>query len=246
MAKIDTNSNVYTIIYATVIVVIVALLLGLASMALSSRQKANVELDRQKQVLMSLNMDIATLADPAATYNEIITEETAGELTYFTANTEDGTKYIIPMRGAGLWGAIWGYMSLNDDKNTVYGTYFSHDGETPGLGGEIKQRYFQERFIGKHIKAEGKVVGLAVEKAGQTADGMEQVDAISGATITSKGVETMIQTTLAQYAEVLGGGCCSGTCTGHCHAEEACAEAAGNANLVDTIAAIVEQVITEE
>ena len=201
MSKFNTNSNVYTIIYATVIVVIVALLLAVVSSALRPKQQANVELDRKKQVLPSLNIDIEQVNDVDQMYAEVISEQEIDGKQVFVAKTDDGTKYIIPMTGAGLWGAIWGYIALDEDRNTVYGTFFNHDSETPGLGGEITTRGFQTRFNGKHIKAADKYQMEIVK--GEAAG--EQVQAISGATITSKGVETMINTTLAEYTEFLSG-----------------------------------------
>ena len=202
MRKLNTNSNVYTIIYATVMVIIVALLLALVSSALKPKQAANVELDRKKQVLSSLNIDLKQVQDIDAKYAELISEQQLNGKQVFVATLEDGSvKYIIPMRGAGLWGAIWGYIALDDDRNTVYGTYFNHDSETPGLGGEITTANFQDRFIGKHV-ATGTGYNMEIVK-GEAAG--EQVQAISGATITSKGVETMINTTLAEYNEFLGG-----------------------------------------
>ncbi|MBR1809779.1 MAG: FMN-binding protein [Paludibacteraceae bacterium] len=201
MSKFNTNSNVYTIIYATVIVVIVALLLAVVSSALRPKQQANVELDRKKQVLSSLNIDIKQVNDVDQMYAEVISEQEIDGKQVFVAKTDDGTKYIIPMTGAGLWGAIWGYIALDEDRNTVYGTFFNHDSETPGLGGEITTRGFQTRFNGKHIKAADKYQMEIVK--GEAAG--EQVQAISGATITSKGVETMINTTLAEYTEFLSG-----------------------------------------
>jgi len=200
MAKIDTNSNVYTIVYATVLVIIVALLLAFANAALKPRQDANVALSQKKQILASINE--RNLGDKLSeeTYSAVVSEARFGDLTFYIAK-KDGEKYILPVRGAGLWGGIWGYIALNEDKNTIYGTYFDHESETPGLGGEIKTEAFQNQFIGKHILADGQFVGVGIMKAGQTADGMEQVDAISGATITSKGVETMILTSISAFAE---------------------------------------------
>ena len=197
--KLNTNSNVYTIVYATVMVVIVALLLAVVSSALRPKQAANVELDRKKQVLSSLNIDLKGVnADEL--YGRFISEQELNGKQVFVATLEDGAvKYIIPMQGAGLWGAIWGYIALDDDKNTIYGTYFNHDSETPGLGGEITTAYFQNRFTGKHLLGEE---GYSVEIVKGEAEG-EQVQAISGATITSKGVETMINTTLADYKPFL-------------------------------------------
>lgn len=200
--KFKTNSNTYTIIYATVIVVIVALLLSVVSSALRPKQEANVALDKKKQILSSLNINLKG-QDADAIYAEVITEPQDDQLPVYIAHIDGATKYIIPMQGVGLWGAIWGYMALNEDKNTIFGIYFNHASETPGLGGEITNPKFLALFQGKHILREGKVAGLGVMKTGQTADGMEQVDAISGATITSKGVEDMINNTLATYESFL-------------------------------------------
>lgn len=207
MKKLDTNSNVYTIIYATVMVVIVALLLAVVSFALKPKQEANVELDRKKQVLSSLNIPLKGV-DADELYGKLISEQELNGKKVFVATLEDGSvKYIIPMDGAGLWGAIWGYIALDDDKNTVYGTYFNHESETPGLGGEITTEYFQNRFVGKHIAgtqdsapAAESAYGIEIVKGEATG---EQVQAISGATITSKGVETMINAALEEYKPFL-------------------------------------------
>lgn len=206
MAKINTNSNVYTIVYATVLVVIVAVLLAVVSAVLRPRQDANVKLDTQKQILASLNLrTFASDAEAQATYESIITEKHCDQcgLDWFEATlpsegeSEGSVKYILPVRGAGLWGPIWGYIALNEDKQTIYSVFFNHEGETPGLGGEIKNyAVFQQQFEGKAILgATGE--GLMIEKAGNGGD----VDCISGATITSKGVETMLHTCLSAYVE---------------------------------------------
>lgn len=200
MAKINTNSNVYTIVYAAVLVIIVAFLLALANAALKPRQDANVALSQKKQILASINERNLGDQKSEETYEAIVSDAQLGDLTFYIAK-KDGEKYILPVRGAGLWGGIWGYIALNEDKNTIYGTYFDHESETPGLGGEIKTEAFQNQFIGKHLLRDGMFVGVAIMKAGQTADGMDQVDAISGATITSKGVETMILTSIQAFAD---------------------------------------------
>ncbi len=207
---INIEGNGYTLIYATIIVVVAALLLAVVSSALKPRQEANIALDTQKQILYSVLGQEAVLAetDPAALYVSIIKKDSTAEgKEYFIATIDGATKYIIPMTGNGLWGGIWGYLALDDDKNTIFGAFFNHSGETPGLGAEIIQPAFQEQFKGKHILRDGKVAGLGIEKVGQTADGMEQVDAISGATITCQGVEDMINNTLAEYAAFLESPC---------------------------------------
>ena len=115
----------------------------------------------------------------------------------------DGEKYyIIPLRGTGLWDAIWGYISLKDDVNTVKGVVFDHKGETTGLGGEITKAWFQERFVDEKIfDSSGNLVGVSVVKGyggGNNKDD-NAVDAISGATITGDGVTKMISKRLKYY-----------------------------------------------
>ena len=202
---LDTNSNVYTIVYAAIIVVIVAVLLALVSQVLSPRQEANKLLDTQKQILVALNQDYST-TDPAALYLSLVNDtiDVNGAPVY-VANIEGETKYVLKLHGAGLWGGIGGFLALDADKNTIYGINFNHESETPGLGAEIVTEKFRSQFPGKHIKnAAGEVVSVAVLKAGKIAEGQEQVDALSGATITCDGVTTMLATNLAEYAEFLG------------------------------------------
>lgn len=118
----------------------------------------------------------------------------------FICNKEGKSFYIIPIRGKGLWGPIWGFISLESDMNTVYGVSFGHKSETPGLGAEIETQKFQQQFIGKQIFDEsGKFVSVTVIKGGAKPKDMHGVDAISGATITSKGVTEMFERTLNNY-----------------------------------------------
>jgi Na+-transporting NADH:ubiquinone oxidoreductase subunit C len=125
-------------------------------------------------------------------------------LPLYIANVDGETKYIISLLGAGLWGPIWGYISLDANKSTVYGTFFSHASETPGLGAEIALPKFQKQFIGKDILNDQKeFVSIAILKAGQKPDGQDMVDAISGGTITSKGVEAMLKNCIGQYDKYL-------------------------------------------
>jgi len=115
------------------------------------------------------------------------------------SKTENDKKYIIPMRGKGLWGPIWGYVSLNNDMNTIYGTTFDHKSETPGLGAEINTIWFQQQFQEKTIFTEdGKFIGIQVKKGENQAD-PHAVDAISGGTITSNGLQDMIYSNLKAY-----------------------------------------------
>lgn len=202
--KLNTNSNVYTIVYAIILVVIVGVLMAVVSQGLKARQDANRRLDTQKQILTALNVDFQG-QDPAALYNELIQETEVDGLPLMVATIDGQTKYVLRLKGQGLWGGIWGYIALDDDKNTIYGINFGHESETPGLGGEIVTENFRSRFFGKHIKdAEGNLRSVAVLKVGNKAEeGQEQVDAWSGATITSTGVNDMLMTNLNEYKHFL-------------------------------------------
>ena len=221
----NTNSNSYTIIYASVMVVIVAFLLAFVNSSLRDLQGKNVELDTKKQILSSLG--ITDVADAEAEFAKVVKADmivaedgslseydgkfvTAYEKEFkengrahvFVCEIDGKTKYVVPVFGAGLWGAIWGYVSLDDDKNTVYGTYFSHASETPGLGAEIATPPFQSLFAGKHV-LDGSNVALSVVKNGKVANPEFEVDGISGGTITSNGVDAMLKSCMSQYTNFL-------------------------------------------
>ncbi|MBR3020799.1 MAG: NADH:ubiquinone reductase (Na(+)-transporting) subunit C [Bacteroidaceae bacterium] len=233
----NTNKNSYTFIYASIVVIIVAFLLAFVSSALHSRQQKNIDLDKMKQVLASLN--VRNVKDAEAAYKQYIVSEqllsadgsvatstqpyqmgekggdkgcaflctTADILDkrpVFVASVDGQTKYVFPLYGNGLWGPIWGYVSLNADRQTVYGVYFSHASETPGLGAEITNyEKFQVPFGGKHVMKDGSVA-LSVVKNGNVKDAEFEVNGLSGATFTSKGVSDMLQKDLSAYAAFLG------------------------------------------
>ena len=201
---IDTNSNTYTIVYSTILVVIVAVLLALVSQVLSPRQEANILLDKQKQILGALKIDYSK-GNPADIYMALVNDTlTYDKQEVYVANLNGATKYVLTLSGKGLWGGIGGYLALDADKNTIYGVNFNHASETPGLGAKIVEMPFRKQFEGKHIRNNaGEVVSVAVLKKGKKAEGQEQVDAISGATITCDGVNNMIATNLAEYAAFL-------------------------------------------
>lgn len=221
---INKNSNSYTLIYMTVMIVIVSLLLSITSGVLKETQDKNVKLDKMKQILSVIpeiefeGADVTTLfestiekfqildaqgnvvkeLDPLQDFDYAASET---EFPVYVATSAGATKYIIPLKGAGLWGAIWGYVALNDDRNTIHGIFFAHAGETPGLGSNIVTPAFRDQFQGKHIlNAQGDFVAILVAKTGEKAVGQEKVDGLSGGTITCKGVESMIKTSLGNYA----------------------------------------------
>jgi len=220
-----TNSNSYTIIYAAVMVVIVAFMLAFVSSSLRDRQNRNVEFDTKKQILSALN--VRNVEDVENTYKKYVKQDMLmqadGTLTenqdgfstayekevktnkrfhVFVAEKDGDTKYVFPVYGTGLWGAIWGYVALNSDKNTVYGVYFSHASETPGLGAEIATEHFQALFSGKKAVDNGQIV-LGVVKNGKVENPECQVDGISGGTITSDGVNLMLKNCLSNYKNFL-------------------------------------------
>ena len=199
----NTNSNSYTIIYASVMVVIVAFLLAFVSSSLRETQNKNVELDTKKQILAALN--IKDVKDAEAEYNKYVkgdmlmnvdgtlTENTGAfatayekeakennRLHVFVAEVDGEKKYVFP----------------------VYGVYFSHASETPGLGAEIASTHFQGEFSGKKTLENGEVV-LGVVKNGKVEKPDYQVDGISGGTITSVGVDAMLKACLSSYKNFL-------------------------------------------
>jgi Na+-transporting NADH:ubiquinone oxidoreductase subunit C len=122
-------------------------------------------------------------------------------LPVFESHGDDGkTRYVFPLWGKGLWGPIWGYLALEEDLDTVYGVVFDHQGETPGLGAEIANPPFENQFKGKTILQDGNFVSIAVLKgAGASKGNNHAVDAVSGGTITSRGVQSMLKDNLSDY-----------------------------------------------
>ena len=222
----DRNSNVYTFIYASVMVVLVAAILSFAAFNLKPYQAKNVEIEKKQNILASVNI-AATAADAEQIYSEKIVnsyivnskgEKVDGDaftvdlkkerakqvedrqLPVFECDIDGGIKYILPLYGAGLWGPIWGYISVESDMNTIFGATFDHQGETPGLGAEISTKAFQDQFKGKTIfDNDGKFYSIIVAKSNETAPAEHKVDAISGGTITSKGLQSMVEDDLGAY-----------------------------------------------
>lgn len=229
---INKQSNVYTIIYIVVLVILVGAALAFTAMALSDKQKANADADKMKQILASVRI-VPQEGQIQTDFSKYITEQfvvnEAGEvigkdafsvnvaneskisdaakrqLPVYKCTLQDGSvKYILPMYGAGLWGPIWGYVSVDADGSTVYGAYFAHQGETPGLGAEIEKPAFSDQFQGKNLFKNDRFMPIEVVKAGQKPIGDEDyVDGISGGTITSKGVGAMLANCIAPYEAYL-------------------------------------------
>jgi Na+-transporting NADH:ubiquinone oxidoreductase subunit C len=206
-------------------VVAVAVVLAFTSESLRSYQKKNEENDKRQQILRSINVHVPA-EEAEAGYNNLIKEaflvndkgekvegdafgadvaKSFGQRLYpvFVASVDGQAKYIMAMQGSGLWGPLWGYISVNEDKNTVFGADFSHTGETPGLGAEIVLPSFSSQFAGKKIFVNNEFKSIAIVKPGKVAAGQDYVDGISGGTITSNGVDRMIFNSLHGYVQFL-------------------------------------------
>ena len=223
----NTNSNSYTIIYASVMVIIVAFLLAFVSSSLKPIQDANVAIDKKSQILASLNIrglekseieakyDNVIVCDPiikadGAVVNEGTAKDEASfvldskdvndeNMPLYIANVDGATKYVIPVTGRGLWGGLWGYIALNEDCQTVFGAYMSHSSETAGLGALLVEDWFHARFVGKKLFKGDDQVALTVVKAGAVKEADYEVDGITGATLTTNGVANMVKDGLQKY-----------------------------------------------
>jgi Na+-transporting NADH:ubiquinone oxidoreductase subunit C len=190
--KLNTNSNAYIIIYSAILVVVVAFLLAFVYQALKPMQDANVALDVKKQILYSLNIRNLDGAEAEAKYAEVVKEEKEFDGQKIYECQIDGQNIrVASLKGMGLWGGISGYVAI-DKEGKVFGAYFNHESETAGLGAEIKDsQAWQEKFIGKKIFNENGEVVLSVVK--KVDDPTTQVDCVTGATLTSNGVDAMLK-----------------------------------------------------
>jgi Na+-transporting NADH:ubiquinone oxidoreductase subunit C len=220
-------SNSYIFIFSAIMVIAVAALLSLAATLLQPAQERNLEIEKKKNMLESINVP-STWDNTEELYDKYIKESfvinSKGEplngvdaftvvlkneqkkpleeqsLPVFRATPDDGEKVIIiPVEGKGLWGPIYGYVSLKSDLNTIYGVNFDHKGETPGLGAEINTSAFESQFYGKKLFDNDKFISVKVLKGGAPKSDIHGVDAISGGTITSKGLQKMIYDCLLKY-----------------------------------------------
>ncbi len=220
----DINSNAYIILYSVVMVVIVAALLAVASFSLQDRQNANILNEKQQQIVKALGEDPLTAkygdviaeaqildakgnpiagkseADVFAALQDMKSTLAAGEFPIFKA--KNGCV-VIPVYGVGLWDAIWGYVALEPDLDTIKGIVIDHKGETPGLGAEISTSAHHALYVGKKIFDDsGKFVSVALKKGGTNPNDpnyAHEVDAITGGTKTSDGVTAMLHDCLENY-----------------------------------------------
>ncbi len=219
----DKNSNAYILLYATVMVVIVAALLATVAMSLKSRQAENILNEKKMAILKALSVDtemvkyddyivaiavdslgrkidgidgvqtIELLSDLKGTFE-------SGVLPLFVA--ADG-RVVVPVTGAGLWGPIWGYVALQNNLNYIDGIVIDHASETPGLGAEIATEKHQDMYKGKRLfDTSGRFTSVMLKKGGAATTGYRayhEVDAITGGTKTSDGVTAMLSESLSKY-----------------------------------------------
>ncbi|MBQ3071247.1 MAG: FMN-binding protein [Tidjanibacter sp.] len=209
------NSNAYIVFYSTVMVIIVAVLLAFTSLSLKDRQEAN-ELNEKKDAIVAsmglakgsydsvidayvVNKEgevINTTATPLKKLFDLPASFAAGEYPVFENKTTG--EVVLPLTGKGLWDDIWGYIALGADMNTIKGAIFDHAGETPGLGAEIATPKYQAQFQGQTIYEGEQLVGINVVKGGAQG-AAHSVDAVTGGTKTSDGLENMIKDCLKCY-----------------------------------------------
>ena len=204
--KMNTNSNSYIIIYSAILVVIVAFLLAFVYKALKPMQDANVALDVKKQILYSLNIRNLDGAEAEAKYAEVVKAEKEnednGQKTY-ECQIDGKDITVVSLKGMGLWGGISGYLAI-DPEGKVFGAYFNHEGETAGLGAEIKDsQAWQEKFQGKKIFSDDGNLAIGVVK--KVENPASEVDCVTGATLTSNGVSDMLREGLKSYITNLKG-----------------------------------------
>ena len=229
----DKNSNIYTFVFAIVMVTLIAGLLSYTATSLKPLQEKNVKAEKKQKILSTIGVEVSReeaeasfktfikgqlalkedgTVDAASNAFELslkkeVKKETVDQrFPLYVAEKEGKTFYVIPLYGAGLWDAIWGYIALGEDKNTIIGANFDHKAETPGLGAEITTDRFQAQFKGKTILKDlnagyiaDNFVSVKAIKGGAKAEDAHGVDAISGGTITSDGVSDMVQERLARY-----------------------------------------------
>ena len=225
----NKESNIYTFTFAIIMVLVIGVILAVTSEVLQPRKKQNKNDKKMIDILSAINID-ASRENAQEQYDKYISSSSIidseggvlegdafkidvlfqyrdktllpQERRYplFKAQKDSSEYFIVPMVGSGLWGPIWGFVALENDYNTIYGAAFDHKTETPGLGAEINQDFFEEPFIGKKIiDDQGLFVSVEVQKGGAESDDPHAVDGITGGTITSDGVTDMLKNTLMIY-----------------------------------------------
>lgn len=197
-------SNTYIFLYVGALVTVIALLLSLAAVGLKPRHEANRQREKAVQILKAAGYDAADKADAVRLLGEVASPKAnAAGREMYGIHCSDGTDgVVVYVDGKGLWGPIWGYVIMDEDMSEIKGVTFSHKSETPGLGANIAEPEFEQRFAGKKLRdGNGNFKPLQVLKGGGHSDDPHGVDAVSGATITSRGVENMLSQSLKEVVQ---------------------------------------------
>lgn len=220
------RSDTYTIVFTTIVTVVLGLGLSLTADSLRERQSINEELDIKKNILSVLGFNLSSDWENdqiqslyEKNINELIVDKTGSILgpiessnsdnykIYQSKENDEVTGYAIPIAGKGLWGTMYGYFAIEPDAETVKGITFYRHKETPGLGAEVDKEWFQSNFVGKKlIDTNGSLVSVEVVKgyvSNTDPKSMHKVDGISGATITGKGLTTFLKNDLQKYEPYL-------------------------------------------
>ena len=227
----NRDSNKHTYIFAVLMVLSVAFVLSFTSESLKDLQNANVKKEKMQNILSSVGINVTrdeseelymdyiseqlslksdgTIDDDIDAFDinlalEVKKDSETQRFPLYIANVKNEKFYVIPLRGAGLWAEIWGYIALKEDINTIKGVSFDHKSETAGLGAEITEDWFIDSFTDEKINdSQGNFVGVYLTKSNndpRNEDKMDnEVDAISGATITGDGVSDMIIERVQNY-----------------------------------------------
>ena len=230
------DSNLYTFLFVGIMIVGIASILAYTSQTLKPMQDENVKNEKMQNILSTVGINVSR-EEAEKSYKKYIVEELALKIDgsineninpfsdlnlakelkkdyedqhfpLYVAEINSEKYYIIELRGTGLWDAIWGYISLKSDFNTVNGVSFDHKGETAGLGAEITKEWFKESFKDEKIfNSNGELVGITVLKGNNDPNNIDkddhEVDAISGSTITGDGVTDMIYERVNNYLPYL-------------------------------------------
>ena len=230
------ESNLYTFLFVGIMIVGIASILAYTSQTLKPMQDENVKNEKMQNILSTVGINVSR-EEAEKSYKKYIVEELALKIDgsineninpfsdlnlakelkkdyedqhfpLYVAEINSEKYYIIELRGTGLWDAIWGYISLKSDFNTVNGVSFDHKGETAGLGAEITKDWFKESFKDEKIfNSNGELVGIKVLKGNNDPNNIDkddhEVDAISGSTITGDGVTDMIYERINNYLPYL-------------------------------------------
>jgi len=230
------DSNLYTFLFVGIMIVGIASILAYTSQTLKPMQDENVKNEKMQNILSTVGINVSR-DEAEKSYKKYIVEELALKIDgsineninpfsdlnlakelkkdyedqhfpLYVAEINSEKYYIIELRGTGLWDAIWGYISLKSDFNTVNGVSFDHKGETAGLGAEITKDWFKESFKDEKIfNSDGELVGITVLKGNNDPNNIDkddhEVDAISGSTITGDGVTDMIYERVNNYLPYL-------------------------------------------